>query len=64
MTGSLEINEVCADADRKMLKGFSKKQSSNKMPVQGMLQLFIMVWGKRCFMITFYTQEILNLWSY
>lgn len=58
VTGSLEINQVCADAGRKMLKGYSEKQSSNKMPVQGILQLFIMVSGNRCFMITFYTQEI------
>lgn len=37
MTGSLELNEVCADADRKMLKGYPKKESSNKIPVQGIL---------------------------
>lgn len=60
MTDSLEINQICADA-RKMLKGYSKKQSSNKMPVQGILQFFIMVSGNRCFMITFYTQEIKDI---
>lgn len=30
MTGSLETNRVCADADTKMLKGCPKKESGNK----------------------------------
>lgn len=63
MTGSFEINEACVGADRKMLKDFSKKQSSNKMPVQGILELFIMVSGNRCSMFTFYTQEIKDIES-